>query len=183
MKTNSGNFFEDFRLGQKLVHATPRTLTDGDAALYTALYGSRFALQSADTFAKNLGYKSAPLDDLLVFHTVFGKTVPDISLNAVANLGYAEGRFLKPVYPGATLSAQSEVIGLKENSNKQTGVVYVRTDGFDETGDKVLSYVRWVMVRKRDPDAPVGETQVPKLAGAVDPTAISIPAEIEIGRA
>ena len=134
MKTNSGNFFEDFRLGQKLVHATPRTLTDGDAALYTALYGSRFALQSAATFAKNLGYARAPLDDLLVFHTVFGKSVPDISLNAVANLGYAEGRFLKPVYPGATLSAVSEVIGLKENSNKQTGVVYVRTDGFDESG-------------------------------------------------
>ena len=48
---------------------------------------------------------ASPLDDLLVFHTVFGKSVPDISLNAVANLGYAEGRFLKPVYPGATLSA------------------------------------------------------------------------------
>jgi 2-methylfumaryl-CoA hydratase len=175
MKTNSGNFFEDFRLGQKLVHATPRTLTEGDAALYTALYGSRFALQSADTFAKSLGYKRAPLDDLLVFHTVFGKTVPDISLNAVANLGYAEGRFLKPVYPGATLSAVSEVIGLKENSNKQTGVVYVRTDGFDETGDKVLSYVRWVMVRKRDPGATVAEAHVPKLAAAVDPGKMSVP--------
>ena len=101
MKTSSGNFFEDFRLGQKLVHATPRTLTEGDAALYTALYGSRFALQSADSFARALGYPRSPLDDLLVFHTVFGKTVPDISLNAVANLGYAEGHFVKPVYPGA----------------------------------------------------------------------------------
>ncbi|HUB84536.1 MAG TPA: MaoC family dehydratase, partial [Rhizomicrobium sp.] len=138
-KTNPGNFFEDFRLGQKLVHATPRTLTAGDASLYTALYGPRFALQSADAFAQSLGLPRAPLDDLLVFHTVFGKTVPDISLNAVANLGYAEGRFLKPVYPGATVSAVSEVIGLKENSNKQTGVVYVRTDGFDDSGAKVLS--------------------------------------------
>jgi len=175
MKTNSGNFFEDFRLGQTLFHATPRTLTGGDAALYTALYGSRFALQSADTFAKTLGYDRAPLDELLVFHTVFGKTVPDISLNAVANLGYAEGRFLKPVYPGATLSAVSEVVGLKENSNRQTGVVYVRTEGFDETGDKILSYVRWVMVRKRDPNAPVAEALVPKLAVAVDPARMPVP--------
>ncbi|HEV2561459.1 MAG TPA: MaoC family dehydratase [Rhizomicrobium sp.] len=169
MKTATGNFFEDFRLGQKLVHATPRTLTEGDAALYTALYGSRFALQSADEFAGKLGLPCSPLDDLLVFHVVFGKTVPDISLNAVANLGYAEGRFLKPVYPGATLSAISEVIGLKENSNKQTGVVYVRTEGFDETGEKVLSYVRWVMVRKRDQKAVVAESLVPKLADAVSP--------------
>ncbi len=169
MKTESGNFFEDFSLGQKLVHATPRTLSTGDAALYTALYGSRFALQSADSFAQSLGLQRSPLDDLLVFHTVFGKTVPDISLNAVANLGYAEGAFLKPVYPGATLSSVSEVIGLKENSNKQTGVVYVRTVGSDETGGKVLSYVRWVMVRKRDQNAPAGEAVVPKLASAVSP--------------
>lgn len=166
MKTNSGNFFEDFKLGQALHHATPRTLTEGDRALYTALYGSRFALQSGDAFAKHLGFHKSPIDDLLVFHTVFGKSVPDISLNAVANLGYAEGRFIKPVYPGETLSAVSEVIGLKENSNKQTGVVYVRTRGLNENDEMVLSYVRWVMVRKRDPEAPT-ETSVPKLADSV----------------
>jgi 2-methylfumaryl-CoA hydratase len=175
-KTNPGNFLEDFCLGQKLVHATPRTLTVGDASLYTALYGPRFALQSADAFAQALGLPRAPLDDLLVFHTVFGKSVPDISLNAVANLGYAEGRFLKPVYPGATLSAVSEVIGLKENSNKQTGVVYVHTDGFDETGAKVLSYVRWVMVRKRDVNAAVADALVPKTAVAVDAASLIAPA-------
>ena len=47
----------------------------------------------------------ATIDDLLAFHIVFGKTVPDISLNAVANLGYADGRFGEPVYPGDTLRA------------------------------------------------------------------------------
>jgi 2-methylfumaryl-CoA hydratase len=167
MKTNPGNFFEDFRLGQKIVHATPRTLTVGDAALYTALYGSRFALQSSDAFARAYGLPRAPLDDLLVFHTTFGKTVPDISLNAIANLGYAEGIFLKPVFAGDTLSAISEVIGLKENSNRQSGVVYVRSEGFDERGGKVLSYVRWVMVRKRDQNAAAGEAHVPKLAETV----------------
>ena len=90
----------------------------------TALFGARFAVQSSDAFAKAIGYPRAPIDDLLVFHIVFGKTVPDISLNAVANLGYADCRFLAPVYPGDTLSAVSEVIGLKENSNRKTGIVY-----------------------------------------------------------
>ena len=94
-KARLGNFFEDFAVGQVLQHATPRTLTAGDVALYTGLYGPRFAVQSSDAFAKAIGYPRAPLDDLLVFHTVFGKTVPDISLNAVANLGYAECRFLQ----------------------------------------------------------------------------------------
>jgi 2-methylfumaryl-CoA hydratase len=174
-KTATGNFFEDFHVGQKLVHATPRTLTVGDQALYTALYGSRFALQSSDAFAQSVGLPRSPLDDLLVFHTVFGKTVPDVSLNAVANLGYAEGKFLKPVYPGETLSAHSEVIGLKENSNRQTGVVYVRTHGLNEKDEQVLTYVRWVMVRKRDIEAAVGEAVVPKLAAAVTPGDLRIP--------
>jgi len=174
-KTNSGHFFEDFRLGQKHVHATPRTLTEGDASLYTALYGPRFALQSADAFARSLGLRRAPLDDLLVFHTLFGKTVPDISLNAIANLGYAEGRFLEPVYPGMTLSAVSEVIGLKENSNKQSGVVYVRTTGTDEDGKTVLSYVRWVMVRKRTMESEIAESVIPKLDSVVPPASLAPP--------
>lgn len=178
MKTNSGNFFEDFHVGQKIRHATPRTLSHGDQALYQALYGSRFALQSSDVFAQSCGLPKSPLDDLLVFHTVFGKTVPDISLNAVANLGYAEGRFLKPVYPGETLSAHSEVIGLKENSNRQTGVVYVRTHGMNEKDEQVLSYVRWVMVRKRDPEAAVAAAVVPKLAESVAVADLHVPAAL-----
>src|ERR1700757_1384724 len=97
-KTNAGNFFEDFRLGQVIEHATPRTVTAGDAALYIALYGPRFAVQSSEVFAQAIGYPLAPVDDFLVFHIVFGKTVTDISLNAVANLGYADCCFLAPVY-------------------------------------------------------------------------------------
>jgi len=166
-KTGSGRFFEDFRLGEIIRHATPRTITVGDVALYTALYGGRFAVQSSDAFARAIGYPRAPVDDLLVFHVVFGKTVPDISLNAVANLGYAAGRFLAPVYPGDTLRTVSEVIGLKENSNRQTGVVYVRSTGFNQDGVEVLDYVRWVMVRKRDPEAVVQGEHVPTLPRVV----------------
>jgi 2-methylfumaryl-CoA hydratase len=171
MKNNPGNFFEDFRLGQVITHATPRTVTAGDVSLYTALYGSRFAVQSSDHFARAIGYAGAPVDDLLVFHIVFGKTVPDISLNAVANLGYANCRFLAPVFPGDTLSASSEVIGLRENSNRKTGVVYVRSTGFNAAGTAVLEYVRWVMVRKRDEAAAAPGDLVPSLpktVGAVD---------------
>src|SRR5947209_12574652 len=161
-KTIAGNFFEDFHLGQTIRHATPRTVTPGDVALYNALFGARFAPQSSDPFAYAIGYPSSPVDDLLVFHIVFGKTVPDISLNAVANLGYACCRFLRPVYPGDTLSAVSEVIGLKENSSRKTGIVTVRSIGFDQHGNDVLDYVRWGMVRKREEAAPAPEEHVPQ---------------------
>jgi 2-methylfumaryl-CoA hydratase len=168
-KARRGNFFEDFAVGQVLAHATPRTVTAGDVALYTGLYGPRFAVQSSDVFAQAVGYPRAPIDDLLVFHVVFGKSVPDISLNAVANLGYAECRLLAPVYPGDTLSAASEVIGVRETANRQAGIVYVRTTGRNQRGEPVLEYARWVMVRKRDAASPAPAVVVPKLADRVDP--------------
>lgn len=171
-KTTGGNFFEDFAVGQVIRHATPRTVTAGDVALYQALYGSRFAVQSSDAFARSIGYPAAPVDDLLVFHVVFGKTVPDVSLNAVANLGYAGCRFLAPVYPGDTLSTVSEVIGLKENSNGRTGVVYVRSTGYRQDGTEVVDYARWVMVRKRDEASPAPDPVVPALPAALPADAL-----------
>lgn len=163
-KTNAGNFFEDFALGHMIHHATPRTVTAGDVALYQGLYGPRFALQSSDEFARVLGFERAPVDDLIAFHIVFGKTVPDISLNAIANLGYADCRFLARVYPGDTLTARSEVIGLRETSSGKGGVVWVKTVGINQRAEPVVSYVRWVMVRKRDAATPSrGPTTMPSL--------------------
>lgn len=174
-KTRMGNFFEDFAVGQKIGHATPRTITEGDVALYTALTGSRFACTSADTFAARLGFPRSPVDDVLAFNMVFGKTVPDISLNAVANLGYAAGRFGQPVYPGDTLSAESTVIGLKENRDGKTGVVYVRSRGVNQRAEMVLDYCRWVMVRKKDTAHPAPEAIVPELPGAVAADDLIVP--------
>jgi 2-methylfumaryl-CoA hydratase len=168
MTSGGGNYFEDFRAGQILTHGPARTVTAGDVALYTALYGGRFAPQSSDEFARSLGFSSAPLDDLLVFHLVFGKTVPEVSLNAIANLGYAECRFLKPVFPGDTLGARSEVLGSRENANRESGIVYVRSTGFNQRQEPVLSYARWVMVRKRSARAEVPPAKTPKLAPAVE---------------
>ncbi len=174
MKTRSGNFFENFRLGQRFAHATPRTLTTADQSLYIALTGSRACLHSADSTAKEMGFERRPLEDMLVFNTCFGKTVPDISLNAVANLGYAQLRFLEPVFDGDTLSVESEVIGLKENSNRRSGVVYVRSTARNQHGHEVLEWVRWVMVHKRDVGAACGETLVPLLSPQVQPDTLAI---------
>lgn len=177
-KSRSGNFFEDFSIGQVIRHASPRTISTGDVALYTALYGSRFAVQSSDAFARAVGYAAAPVDDMLVFHVVFGKTVPDVSLNAVANLGYAECRFVKPVYPGDTLYAVTEVIGLRENSNGKTGTVYVRSRGFNQNDEEVLTFVRWVMVKKRDEARAAPAAHAPALEAHVTPAQLGSAAPI-----
>ena len=182
MKTNAGRFFEDYRVGDTIVHAIPRTVGSGERALYHALYPARHALYSADSFAQGCGLPASPLDDLIVFHTVFGKSVPDISLNAVANLGYAEARFHRPVWPGDTLASRSTVIGVKQNSNGKTGVVWVHTEGHNQHGDLVLDFKRWVMLRKRDLDAPAPETVVPELSDAVAPGSLHVPHGLDFSR-
>ncbi|WP_299499744.1 MaoC family dehydratase [uncultured Roseobacter sp.] len=174
-KTNAGRFFEDYALGQMIHHAVPRTVKMGERALYHMLYPARHALYSSDQFAQGCGLPFSPLDDMVAFHVVFGKTVPDVSLNAVANLGYAQGRWITPVWAGDTLRSVSEVIGVKQNSNGKTGVVWVRTTGLNQHDETVLEYVRWVMVRKRDPQAPAPEAVVPDLPDAVAAKDLVIP--------
>ena len=179
--SSAGRFFESFAVGETIEHATPRTITTGDQAVYTALYGSRFAAQSSDEFARSIGLPSAPIDDWLVFHIVLGKTVPDLSLNAIANLGYAAGQLLRPVFPGDTLRARSKVVGLKENSNGKSGIVYVRSEGLNQSDQVVLAYNRWVMVRKQG-DSPPPPPVIPTLPESVPADDLALPADLAFDR-
>lgn len=173
-KINASRYFENFTLNEVIQHATPRTITAGDCALYIALTGARNPLHCSEPFAQSLGYKTTPVDDLLAFHIAFGKTVPDISVNAVANLGYADVRFLQPVFVGDTLSTSSQVIGLKQNSNGKSGVVWVRSTAVNQRNEPVLSWVRWVMVHKSDLEAPAPATTIPDLPSFVAPENLNI---------
>lgn len=178
-KTNPGNFFEDFQVGQVIEHATPRTVTEGDRAAYGSLYPTRFAVPSSAAFAASVGLEQHPVEELIGFHIAFGKTVPDVSLNAVANLGYAECRFHQPVVPGDTLSTKSEVIGLKQNSNGKSGVVYVRSTATNQRGEVAIDWARWVMVHKRDQDTAAPETVIPELAAVVDAKNLIVPTGLD----
>lgn len=169
-------------MGEEIVHATPRTVTEGDVAMYTALYGGRFAVHSSTPFARALGFVHAPLDPMLVFHIVFGRTVSDVSLNAIANLGYADGQFGVPVYPGDTLTTTSRVLGVKRNSDGRTGVVYVRSIGRNQHQDVVLQYVRWVMVRTRDAASAAPAPVVPTLPEVVPASALQAPVNLTYAR-
>ena len=181
-RRSAGRYFEDFGIGQHLVHAVPRTLHGGDISTYISLTGDRHPLASSTELARSLGFTREVMPDLLVFHIVFGKSVPDVSHNATANLGYADVRFLRPVYPGDTLVAETEVIGLREVSSGEAGVVYVRTRGTNQKGQEVLSFVRWVMVPKRDRDAAEGVAHVPQLPSGRPPERLPVPDGMNLQR-
>ncbi|MEO6472997.1 MAG: hypothetical protein ABIR57_13480 [Aeromicrobium sp.] len=84
-----------------------------------------------------------------------------------------------PVVPGDTLSTRSEVIGLKQNSNGKSGVVYVRSTATNQHGEVALEWARWVMVHKRDVEAPAPETVLPDLASTVAAEDLIIPAGLD----
>jgi 2-methylfumaryl-CoA hydratase len=165
-----GNFFEDLHPGQTLKNPVPRTVTEGDVALYIALSGDRNPKNCSDEFARSLGFARAPVHDLLVFHIVFGRTVGEISLNSPGNLGYADVRFLRPVFPGDSLRAETETLGWRETSKGDTGVVWVRTVGFNQREERVLQFFRWVMVNKRDPGTPTHADDAPEMPERAEET-------------
>ena len=181
-KTNLGNFLEDFSAGMTIEHGIPRTVSEGDRSLYIALYGERAPLFCSDELARGLGLPVAPLHDLVVFHIIFGKSVPEVSLNAVANLGYADVRFLAPVYPGDTLRAVTTVLGRRETSAGNAGIVWVQTTGLNQRGEPVLRFYRWVMVNKRDPGTPCPTIEPPKLPAEVAAADLAVPAGLDMRR-
>ena len=181
-KSNYGNFFEDFRIGMRIQHPVPRTIHGGDLALYIALTGDRRAMSSSTEFARSLGMPREVVHDLLAFHVVFGKTVGEVSLNAVANLGYSNVLFKRTVHPGDTLLAETEVIGLRELSNGKAGIVWVTSRGFNQKGQEVLSFHRWVMVNKRDASTRSGIDQPPKLPELVEPSQLPVPDSLNLQR-
>lgn len=159
-KGNLTNYFEDFSIGQEFVCPTPRILTHADRVAYIMHTGDR-----TPRFCDSNGL----IHPLIVFHTVLGQTVRQISINARANLGYAELVWGKPVMVGDEIRTSVRVIGLKENSNQKTGIVYVATTGLNQRDEVVLEYVRWVMVQKNRESATryLHEPVAPALATSV----------------
>jgi 2-methylfumaryl-CoA hydratase len=160
-KGNVGSFFEDLEVGQEMVCATPRVLGPAETAWHIATTNDR-----TPRFCGAEGR----VHPLVVFHLVIAQTVRQVSLNARANLGYAGMIWRTPVFHGDEITTSIGIVGLKENSNRETGNVYVKTTGRNQRGEVVLEYTRWVMVRKRDAtsatsylDSPV----TPKLAAQV----------------
>jgi 2-methylfumaryl-CoA hydratase len=121
-----------------------------------------------------MGHRACPVDDLLVFNIAFGKTVPDVSYNAIANLGYADVRFREPVYVGDTLTAESRVIGVKQNASGKSGVVYVTSRAANQHGNEVLGWDRWVMVPRRGAGEPPAAV-IPSLADEVPAEQYALP--------
>jgi itaconyl-CoA hydratase len=146
-----GNFYEDFFPGASFRHGRGRTLGAADNTLFNALTVQLNPAYLDLTEARRQGHSDVPIHPWLVFSTVFGLSVEDLSEKGGAFLGVDDLTFHRDVYPGATLTAQSVVKECRRSSkNPRFGIVTWATEGRDENDRPVVSFSRTNMVVARD---------------------------------
>lgn len=156
IKKKTGNFLEDFRIGQVFRHKGGKTVNEGLFNSFTEFNMTTNPLAKNREYARAYGFDDLVVPPGLVMNVVFSQTVEDISENARANLEYINMRFGAPVYPGDTLEAETTIVGIKPSSkDNDRGVVHVATVGRKQTGEAVIAFERKVQVWKDDVEAPV----------------------------
>jgi acyl dehydratase len=148
-----GHLYEDFSVGQVMHHHWGRTIAESDTLLFTTLTLSFNPLYSNREYAKAHGHKDLVVNPLLVFNTVLGLSVEDCSEIGGPFVGVGKLTYHTPVYPGDTLTAQSETVACRlSESNPANGIVTWHTEGFNQTGVRVIDFERSNLVRRRRTD-------------------------------
>jgi 2-methylfumaryl-CoA hydratase len=156
IRKKTGNFLEDFKIGQVLRHKVGKTVTEGLVNAFTEFSMTTNPLHKNRRYAQTYGFRDLLLPPGLVMAVVFSQSVEDISENARANLEYVDMRFGAPVYTGDTIESTSVVLGVTPSSRDPSlGVVHVQTTGRNQHDEVVLTYERKVQVWKLDRDAAV----------------------------
>ena len=156
-----GNRYEDMTEGRVFEHHWGRTITPGDNAAFTTQTLSFCPLYFNEPYAREHGHPTTVVNPLLVFNTVFGMTVEDLSEGGGPFLGVDKCTFHQPVYVGDTLNARSTVTGARESKGqKGFGIVTWHTQGFNQDGERIIDFKRTNLVRKRKPAVdPAVETE------------------------
>jgi len=146
-----GRFFEDFEVGDIYEHPLGRTVTTTDNAWFTLLTQNTAAIHFDHHYASQTEFGRPLVDSTFTLALVTGQSVTDVSQNVFANLGWDEVRLPNPVFEGDTIYSQSEVLERRESrSRADVGIIRVKTTGFNQDGTTVITFVRVIMVYKRD---------------------------------
>lgn len=145
-----GNRFEDFTVGRRFVHHWGRTIGESDNRLFSILTLHYNPHYTNVEFARAHGHPTTPVNPLLVFNTVFGLSVEDLSEGGGPFLGVNALEYHRPVYPGDTLRASSEVIAARRSDKRPGfGIVTWRTLGTNQRDEPVVGFERTNLVRAR----------------------------------
>ncbi len=156
-----GRYFEEFAVGQVFKHWPGRTITEADCTWFALLTMNQHPLHSDAHYAETYTqHKQRVVLGPLVFSVVIGMSVADISGRAIANLEVNALKHEKPTFIGDTLYAESRVLELLPSRQGDRGIVTVETTAVSQRGEEVCSYVRKVLVPKKN-HATLGEGKLP----------------------
>ncbi len=145
-----GRFLEDFQVGDRYRHAHGRTISQADNTWFSLLTNNPHDLHSNADYASRTEFGKPLVVSTLTLAIVTGLSVPDISRNAIANLGWEDVRLTAPVFAGDTLYAESEVLEVRPSRSRPgQGIVRVRTRGLNQEGVTVLTFERAVLLPDR----------------------------------
>jgi len=172
IRKKTGNFLEDFKLGQVFRHKGGRTITEGIAAHFTDVSWTANPLHKNLRYAQAYGYEAMPVPPGLLMAVAFSQTVEDISENARANLEYVDMRFGAQVYVGDTIETETTILGVRPSKSRpELGVAHVQSVARKQTGQIVIAYQRKVQVFKHDLAAELDE-------GEIQPTQVDVELEL-----
>lgn len=146
-----GRFFEDFEVGDIYEHPLGRTVTTTDNIWFTLLTQNTAPIHVDHAYAEQTEFGRPLVDSTFTVALVTGQSVTDVSQNVFANLGWDEVRLPNPVFEGDTIYSRSEVLKTRESrSRPDVGIVKVKTSGFNQDGKTVITFIRTIMVYKKE---------------------------------
>jgi acyl dehydratase len=146
-----GRYYEDFVVGDVYQHPLGRTISEADNTWFTLLTMNTNQNHFNAEFAARAPYGRLIVNSGLTVAIVLGQSVIDLSQTAVVNLGWTDIRLLHPVFVGDTLYSESIVLGKRESTSRPyAGIITARTRGLNQHGEVCLSWVRTIMVYKRE---------------------------------
>jgi acyl dehydratase len=147
---SSHGHYEDFDIGKVYRHWPGRTIAEYDNTLFALLSMNQNPLFLDDEYAARQPLGRRPVIDTLVFSLTVGMSVADMTGSAIANLGYDSVVFERPLFPGDSLYAESEVLEKRESASKpDRGIVAIETRGYNQAKERIIVLRRRYLVPKR----------------------------------
>lgn len=147
----NGRFYEDFEIGDMYSHPLGRTVTQTDNIYMTLLTQNTNPIHFDNYYSKQTTFGKPLVDSTFTVALVTGQSVTDLSQNAMANLGWDEIRLPNPVFEGDTIYSFSEVLEKRESkSRKNVGIVKVKTSGYNQRSEIVITFKRTFMIYKKE---------------------------------
>ena len=147
----TGRVFEDFDVGDVYEHPLGRTVIAADNVWFTCLTMNTNPVHFDAEYAAKTEFRRPLVNSCFTLALVTGQSVTDLTVNAIANLGWDEVKLPHPLFEGDTVRSKSEVLDTRPSrSRPNAGIVRVKTTGMNQDGKTVIEFTRTFMVWKRE---------------------------------